>query len=139
MPIIDGVASYGPSALQQFQPRPPQANSPASNDSGSDNPAVQQFQQNLQTPPAAPAVQTQTAGAVQQPNPSPTPASPQPPAGNNGSNNAISLSEILERANSQPSPQNDPEPPSALNYNANGAPNPAQKPTQAGQLVSLSV
>lgn len=139
MPTIDGVASYGSSALQQFQPRPPQNNSPANTDSGSDNPTVQQFQQNLQTPPAAPPTETQTANAVQQPNPSQDPAPPQPPANNNGSNNAISLSEILERANTQPSPQNDPEPPSALNYNANGAPNQAQKPTQAGQLVSLSV
>ena len=141
MPTIDGVASYGPSAPQQFQPRPPQNNSPAGNDTGSDNPAVRQFQVNPgQTPPASPpTAETQTANAVQQPNPSQPAASPQPPASNDGSSNALSLSEILEQANSQPSPQNDPEPPSALNYNANGAANQAQKPAQAGQLVSLSV
>lgn len=141
MPIIDGVASYGPSALQQFQPRPPQTNTPASGETGSDNPAVQQFQINpVQTPPAAPpTAEPQTANAVQQPNPTQTSASPQPTAINNGSSNALSLSEILEQANSRPSPQNDPEPPSALNYNAAGAPNQVQKPTQAGQVVSLSV
>lgn len=138
MPVIDGVASYGPSALQQFQPRPPQANSPDGSGAGSDNPAVQQFQQALQTPPAAPPTETQTANAVQQPAPPPNPAPPQPPANNNGSNNGLSLSDILEQANAR-SPQNDSEPPSALNYNASGTPNPAQRPTQAGQLVSLSV
>lgn len=141
MPTIDGVASYGPAALQQFQPRPPQTNSPTSGQTGSDNPAVQQFQVSpAQTPPAAPpAGQTQTANAVQQPSPSQNPAPPQPAAANSGSSNALSLSEILEQANAQPSPQNDPEPPSALNYSATGTPNQVQKPTQAGQLVSLSV
>lgn len=141
MPVIDGVASYGSVSLQQFQPRPPQNNSPANNQSGSDNPAVQQFQVNpAQNPPAAaPTAETQTANAVQQPNPAQNSPPPAPSANNNGSGNALSLSEILERANAQPAPQNDPEPPSALNYNANGAANQAQKPTQSGQLVSLSV
>lgn len=133
MPTIDGVASYSPSALQQFQPRPPQA------DTGTDNRSVQAFQQQ-QTPPSAPPSETQTQFAVQQAEPPRNPPAPQPTAGNTPGGNTQSLSEILREANERQATNNEPpSSPSALNYNAAGTPNQAQKPTQAGQLVSLSV
>lgn len=134
MAQIDSVASAGLAALQQFQPRPPQ------NDTGTDNRSVQQFQQLLQTPPSAPSEDTQTQAAVQQPEPPQTPPAPQPPAGNTPGGNTQSLSEILRDANERQAAGNEPTSSlSALNYNANGAPNAAQRPTQAGQVVSLSV
>ncbi len=132
MAQIDSIASAGASALQQFQPRP-------QTDIGTDNRSVQQFQQLLQTPPSAPPAETQTQVAVQQPEPPRNPPAPQPATGNSAGNNTQSLSEILREANQQQAARNEPPPPSALNYNANGSANAAQRPTQAGQLVSLSV
>lgn len=129
---IETVGSAGASALQPFQPRP-------QNDTGTDNRSVQQFQQLLQTPPSAAAEETQTQFAVQQPEPPQSPPASQPPAGNAPGGNALSLSEILEQANEKQAAGDESQRPSALNYNANGASNPAQRPTQAGQLVSLSV
>ncbi|HLT77812.1 MAG TPA: hypothetical protein VKZ87_10530 [Ferrovibrio sp.] len=134
MALIDSVSSAGAAALQPFQPRSLQG------DTGTDNPSVQQFQQQLQTPPAIQPGATQTPGAVQQPEPPQNPPPPQPVTGNAPGSNAQSLSEILREASERQAANNEPSSsPSAVNYNANGTPNAAQRPTQAGQLVSLSV
>lgn len=133
MAQIDSVASAGAAALQQFQPRP-------QNDAGTDNRSVPQFQQLLQTQPSAPAQETQTQVAVQQPEPPQNLPAPQPSAGNTPGGNTQSLSEILRDANERQAARDEsPASPSALNYNANGAANAAQRPSQAGQLVSLTV
>jgi hypothetical protein len=133
---IMAIESIGSPGIAQFQPRNQQP-------SETDNNAVQSFVQNLQEagrnqPQAetAPAVQTQTAAAVQQPAQSQQSERP-------GTAAAPSFQEFAAQSNE---PQDAAERPeagqnngSALNYSASGATNSSTNPGQAGRLVSLSV
>jgi hypothetical protein len=126
MPLAPGIASdHAAAALR-----------PTAAESGTDNRAVQQFQQVLQQQAASPAAtvtQPQTYTAAQHAQSQQRPASRN--AAQQSGSSEINFSQLADSQSAETPHQQ----PSALNYGASGAPNPVRDLDQAGKIFSLSV